>query len=359
MMRTIKITMVVFGCAWGGLGVGGCSPSSQPAAEPVTPPATQSSTQPAKDANALAHLVEFLQDPKASVRFRSVVALGELDDVRACLPLIRLASTETDPKVLRSVATALAVIGAARGRVELRDSLVERLMRPVPSDWRGQVEAGEAVFLPGEVTNMSTYVNLRSLPDNASSTPIRLDELAGRPAIGALAALVMAMDPNGDSAFLLTPSINIIPLSEAIAWHEMDRQLRIISESRRKLASATEKGRATLKRMQWRISGMPDYECLADLIAKAAEVTELQVKVDWDDLKKQGYKDDAGYGFALGGPKKHELWSALDYLEFWGEGANRGLSFLVEPDGSVTIATRDTIAKRLAARIDQNYTHHK
>ena len=105
-----------------------------------------------------------------------------------------------------------------------------------------------------------------------------------------------------------------------------------------------------MKRLRTTIR-MPDYDCLADLIAKAAEVSELQVNVDWEDLKKQGYEADASYGFALGAPKKHELWWSLDYVEFRADGVTHGLSYLVEPDGSVTIATRDTIAKRLAARI--------
>ncbi len=350
MMRTIGTMVFVLGCAWGGLGVGGCSPSSQPAAEPPTQPATQPSLQPAEDPNALVRLVEHLRDSNATVRLRSVAALGELDDVRACLPLIRLAATETDPKVLRSVATALAVIGAARGRDELKDCLVEKFMRPMPSKWQGQVEAGDCLTSFSGHMGLSLYISGRGLSDNAREMPVKLDELAGRPAIGALAVVIVAMKMEEHATFLLTPRMNIISLSEAIAWHETDRQLRVIRESRRKVASATEKGRATLKRLETSIR-MPDCYRLADLIAKAAEVSELQANVDWDDLKKQGYKDDAGYGFALGAPNKRKLWWALDYVEFRGDGVKCGISFLIEPDGSLMIATRDTIAKRLAARI--------
>jgi len=348
MTRTIKIAMIVGGALWV-LGAGACSPSSPPATQPPAQPVTQSSPQPAKDPSALAHLVGLLQDPNAAVRSNAAAALGELDDVRALWPLIKLAATEPDPNVLRSVATALAAIGAARGSDELRDSLVSKLMTPVPNDWRGKIEARDTITFLREVVTMSISIDWRCFPDTAQKTPIKLDELAGRPTIGAWAVLIGAMKPKEDAVLLLTPKIRILSLREATAWHQKDRQLRVISESRRKLASTTEKGRDTLKRLESRIQGIPDDQSLANFITKVADLAKLKISVDWEDLKKHGYNEQAGCEFPV---QKFTLGDYMDYIEFFGNdnGTKRGLSFLVEPDGSVTIAMRDTIAKRLAAR---------
>lgn len=331
------------------LGSGACSPTSRPATQTPPQPVTKPSPQPAKDPNALAHLVELLKDPNPDVRSSAAAALGELDDVRALPPLIKLAATEPDAKVLRSVATALAVIGAARGNDKLTDDLVSRLMTPAPKDWRGEAEARDTITFLREVVTISIHISWRCFPDTAQNTPVRLDELAGRPVIGAWAVLVAALKPKEDVVFLLTPAINIISLQDATAWHQKDRQLRVISESRRKLASATEKGRATLKRLEARIQGIPDDRSLAKFITKVADLAKLEINVDWEDLKKHGYNDEAGCEFPV---QKFTVGDYMDYIEFFDSdnGTTRGMSFLVEPDGSVTIAALDTIAKRLADR---------
>ena len=349
MARIFAIAVMVLSGALGVPGVDAAPPPNKPEASPSDQPVSRAPTRSAKDPNALTRLAESLLDPNAAARSRAALALGELDDVRACPPLVRLAATESDPNVLRSIATALAEIGAARGSAELKDNLVVKLMRAVPNKPYGQAEARDAVTLLAHVADTSVRINWRSFPsDDGPSSPVDMGPLAGRPVIGAWAALLTELDPMGQPVLLLTPRIEIVPLADAIAWHRKDRQLREIRAVRAKLAAATEKGRDTRKRLDARYDVPWEMQPLAKFIAALTDRTKLRFRVDWVDLKKHGYSDDTGYDL----PDRSGMGLAyyLDGIEFQNDGKECGLSFLVEPDGVVAIATRETIAERLAAR---------
>lgn len=303
-----------------------------------------------RDPNGLAHLIGLLRDPNASVRSGAATALGKLDDVRASLPLVRLAAAEKDPNVLRSVAVAFAMLGAARGDDELMDSVVDRLMDPVPDYWKSQGRAEKVFASLGGASMMSTEITWSCFSGRAGQTPVNLSALAGGSPIKAWANLIVAMNPKENAVLIFTPRLRIIPLPEAIAWHQKVRQLPAIREARYKLASATEKGRIAMDRLKARASMREYGVSLVSFVIAVNDATKLQINVDWEDLRKYGYKGNARYEFSIPQSNKPTIGDSLDDLEFREEGVRCALSFIVEPDGSITIATRDTITKRVVAR---------
>ena len=299
-----------------------------------------------KDPNCLGILVKALEDPNASVRLRAIDGLGKLDNIRASLPLVKLAGIEADRSILRGIVVSLSSLGAARNESERKKDLVTRFMRDTPEDWSGMAEASDVITKLRGVCDISIAIDWECFEESARRIPVRLDYLAGRPVIAAWGEVITRMGPKEDTVVLLTPLLEIMPLEEGSEWHRKERQLSLIRNVRRKHASTADKSRVAMRRLQERIQRVPESTSFVKCVSEAAGLAKVKIEFDWRDLNRHGCYPTTPCEV----PRRiaRTVEDVLDNLQVGSGAKTIGISFVVESDGVVRIATRDTIAMRLA-----------